>query len=342
LTRDRALGTILASSPLIIIGACIISRWFKKDHATNLLGEFVGKTKEVTKHTTQRSVEPTAIEFREYYWEILRFALEENERKLVIVVDNLDRVESDTALSIWGTMHTFLESHNSQENEIAKRIWLIVPYDPTSIIKLWGDKSDKNGKHTGLARPFKEKTFRIRYRVAVPLASRWEDYFKARLTDAFPGQEKDTHHSIYHIFRIQALPAYGRQLPTPREMKLYINRMVAVAHQHYPDVSLEEIALYVGSELSKPAMLDNLVGWQPEYEKHFVDFVGEDWRCGLAAVHFGVLRTDAAEVLYEPLIIEYLGKGNSEGLKSLLENTGAPQCCDRYVRDNAPSLVLCL
>lgn len=326
------IGTSLAASPLIVIMLYIIWHWRKKA-GSGLLAEFVGKTKEVTKYTTHRGVDPTSIEFREYYWEVLRLALETKKRKLVIVVDNLDRVESETALATWGTMHTFLESHNSQEDEIAKRIWLIVPYDPTSIIKLWGDDSDERGKPTGLAQRFKEKTFQVRYRVPQPLTSRWEDYFKKRLAEAFPGQEPDTHHSIYHIFRIQALPAYKRQLPTPREMKLFINRMVALAHQHFRDVSLEEIALYVATELLKPEMLENLVGYQPEYEKYFADFVGKDWKYGLAAIHFGVSREDAGEVLYEPTIRLYLSKGKSDELKELLQNPGAENCCETFLQN---------
>lgn len=332
------LGTILAASPLIIIGACIIYRLFKKEHATNLLGEFVGKTKEITKHTTQRSVDPTAIEFREYYWKILRLSLEGNNRKLVIVVDNLDRVESETALAIWGTMHTFLESHNHQEDEIAKRIWLIVPYDPTSIVKLWGGNRGEEGKPTGLARPFKEKTFQVRYRVAQPLASRWEDYFKARMEDAFPKQDEDTYHNIYHIFRIQAVPGYGCNMPTPREMKLFINRMVALGEQHFSDVSLEEIALYTATEISEPQGLENLIGYQSSREELFTDFVRVDWKHGLAAIQFGVSRKDAAEVLYEPLITKYLSAGDSDALKKLLGDYGAPQCCERYVRNIATTL----
>lgn len=326
------IGTSFAASPLIVIMLCFIWHWRKKA-GSGLLAEFVGKTKEVTKYTTHRGVDPTSIEFREYYWEVLRLALETKKRKLVIVVDNLDRVESETALAIWGTMHTFLEGHNSQEDEIAKRIWLIVPYDPTSIIKLWGDDSDERDKPTGLAQRFKEKTFQVRYSVPQPLTSRWEDYFKKRLAEAFPGQEPDTHHSIYHIFRIQALPAYRRQLPTPREMKLFINRMVALAHQHFRDVSLEEIALYVATELLKPEMLENLVGYQPEYEKYFADFVGKDWKYGLSAIHFGVSRQDAGEVLYEPTIRLYLSKGKSDELKELLQNPGAENCCETFLQN---------
>ncbi|MCD6298068.1 MAG: hypothetical protein J7M30_13035 [Deltaproteobacteria bacterium] len=321
------LGTVLASSPLIIIAICILSRWLKKDHASQLLGEFIGKTKEISKHTTHRSVDPTAIEFREYYREIIQSALENCERKLVIVVDNLDRVEPDTALTMWGTMHTFLETNNSQENKIAERIWIIVPYDSSSIGKLWEDK------HKGMSRAFKEKTFQSRYRVALPLASRWENYFKIQLKKAIAGQKDEIQHAIYHIFRIQALPAYGKRMPTPREVKLFINRMVALAQKNYPDVSLEEIALYVATELSEEGMLNNLAAYQSEREKLFVDFVGKDWRYGLAAIYFGVPREDAAEVLYEPLIRESLTKGDSEALKSLFGNSGAVQCCDRYLKD---------
>jgi len=323
------LGTILASLPLIIIAACIVYRCFKKDHETNLLGEFVGKTKEITKHTTQRSIDPTSIEFREYYWEILKFALQDNNRKLVIVVDNLDRVESEVALSIWGTMQIFLEGRSTRESQVADRLWLVVPYDPSSVEKLWDER------HKGMGRAFKEKSFQVNYRVATPLASRWEDYFKARLIEALPGQEPDTLHNIYHIFRIQALPAYGRQLPTPREMKIFINRMISLAQPHLIDMSLEEIALYSATELSETSRLANLAVYEPEREKFFAEFVGADWKSALAAIYFGVPREDAAEVLYEPIIRTYIEDGKSKELQKLLQNSGAENCCERYLQQQS-------
>ncbi len=351
------LGTFAAAAPLLWILVFIVHRWVTKQGQDGYLAVIVGKTKDITTHTTHRGIDPSSIEFGEYYSEILSACLtDEDNRRLVIVLDNLDRVGEDAALKAWATMRTFLRPGNAVDGDFRKNIWLIVPYDPGAIEHLLsrsdGDerrnvpKQNQDEPHNvpeqnqevmeaELARAFKEKTFQIRYRVAPPLASRWEEYFKACVEEAFPGQKENVQHAIYHIFRIQGLPAYNRGTPTPREMKLFINRMVALAQQHHPDVPLPEIALYTAVELSERTLLENLAETDFKKEKYFTDFLTPDWQEGLAAIHFGVPRQDAAEVLYGPKIRDVLRDGNADAMQELLATVPAQQCCERYLRDKA-------
>ncbi|KKL52862.1 hypothetical protein LCGC14_2281220, partial [marine sediment metagenome] len=316
-------------------------RWLRetfpvnREDSTGVLGSFMGETTRRTTTTTRRHVDPTSIEFRGYYLELLGAALGQDERRrLVIVLDNLDRVEPDTALAAWATMRTFLRpGARTARDDIRSRVWLIVPYDPDAISRLWEREPSSE-----LARAFKEKTFQIRYRVAPPLASRWEDFFGECLRDALGEDSQHVHDAVYHIFRIQALPSLKRSAPTPRDMKLFTNRMVALAQQHYPDVPLPEIALYVAMQLSEPRSLENIAEANFKNEKYFASFLGDQWKHGLAAIHFGVERAAAAEVLYEPVIRQYLADGSSQSLKTLLDNPGAKQCCERYVRTVAPDM----
>ena len=48
--------------------------------------------------------DPTSVEFESIFRDLLDEALEPENRKLLIVVDNLDRVEPSDALSIWSTL----------------------------------------------------------------------------------------------------------------------------------------------------------------------------------------------------------------------------------------------
>jgi hypothetical protein len=60
-------------------------------------------------HTmVSQSPDPTSVEFESVFRDLLDEALEPEDHKLLIVVDNLDRVEPSDALSIWSTLQTFL------------------------------------------------------------------------------------------------------------------------------------------------------------------------------------------------------------------------------------------
>ena len=270
---------VLALLPVIyIIGVLVWLKFWKKTSPREIIGEFFGKSRDTTKHTTHRSPDPTTIEFQEYYEKILSLALKDDSHKLVIVVDNLDRVEPETGRAIWGTMRTFLEKSNYKNKDMINRIWVIVPYDTEGIENLWSN----------LALHFKEKTFQIRYHVPEPLTSKWEDYFNGKLKDAVKAQEDNTYHNIFQIFRMIALPKY-QNIPTPREIKIFINRVVGLAMQFYSkkDATLEEIALYSAMELAREGELRNLSG-DIKDELKIKQFVGDNFKEGLASIHYGV------------------------------------------------------
>ena len=288
---------VLALLPVIyIIGVLVWLKFWKGVSPREIIGEFFGKSRDTTKHTTHRSFDPTTIEFQEYYEKILSLALENNEHKLVIVVDNFDRVGDETARQIWGTMKTFLEKSNYHNEEMINRIWVVVPYDNEAIEYLWPDKEN-------LALHFKEKTFQIRYHVPEPLTSKWEDYFNDKLRYAIKDEEDGTYDNIFHIFRIIALPKY-KNIPTPREIKIFINRVVGLAMQFYSnkDATLEETALYAAMELGREKELRNLSG-DIKDELKMRQYVGDNFKEGLASIRYGVTRSEANEVLYKPAII---------------------------------------
>lgn len=331
--RWQIVPSILALLPVayIIIVLAWLKFWKGISHR-EIIGEFFGKSRETTKHTTHRSPDPTTIEFQEYYEKILSLALEEKKRKLVIVVDNLDRVGDVTARKVWGTMRTFLEKSNYHNEEIINRIWVVVPYDKEAIEDLWPNKEN-------LALHFKEKTFQIRYHVPEPLTSKWEDYFNDKLKYAIKGQGDNTYDNIFHIFRIIALPKY-ENIPTPREIKIFINRVVGLAMQFYSkkETTLEEIALYAAMELEREEELRNLSG-DIKDELKVKQFVGDDFKKGLASIHYGVTRLEASEVLYKPAIRKAIEQGDHIELAKLLQDHAAQKVCNNYITDGVTSLI---
>ncbi len=185
-----------------------------KSRLPHFAGLFLRKHTTRTQSATSQGIDPTSVEFQREYERILAEVFGTSGRRLVIVVDNLDRVGPPDAKKIWATMKRFVESAGAITSE---GLWVIVPYDPDAIDQLWRD-----GKDDGFPREFKEKTFQVRYRVALPLDSRWEEFFKSGLEIALGGVSEDDRHAVCAIFRYQALPTYREEgTPTPREMKVF-------------------------------------------------------------------------------------------------------------------------
>ncbi len=342
----RVFWLVVITSPLIIIVLFLVSGWGRRKKGEGLLhlGEFIGKTKEVTKHTTHRGIEPTSIEFQEYYLQLLKLALDDHPaRKLVIILDNLDRVERDTALKAWATMRTFLRPGTSGSRDCRDRVWLFLPYDPDAFDHLWkheqadsaGGRNGSASDHADLARAFREKTFQVRYRVAPPLTSRWQGYFKSRLAEAVKGASEKIRHNVYQVFRVQVVREFGRGIPTPREMKMFINRVVAIAQQHR-DIRLPEAALYAALELAGiDAAIEELAMGKLKVPGAVADVLADDWPSGLAAIHFGVERSAANEVLFRPRIQRILSAADANDLAKLLDEVGGAEGFEAFVQDES-------
>ncbi|MEN6387002.1 MAG: P-loop NTPase fold protein [Phycisphaerales bacterium] len=320
---------VLAIVPLAVIGDTICRCHREGKDYKEFIGELFGKSREISKHTTQRTPEPTTIEFQEYYWNLLNKALENKEKRLVIIIDNLDRVDKEETLKIWATLKTFLD--DKKFDAVGNRIWVIVPYAHDKIDKLWAQNGDKD-----LALHFKEKTFQIRYHVPEPLTSKWESYFNTKLIEAIKIDDKDIHNRIFNIFRIIALPKY-KNIPTPREMKIFINRIVSLALLFYDtnDASLEEIALYAAFELPESLDFRNLAKATIEQEKNIINFVGKNYRRGLAVIYYGVTKSEADEVMYKPDIERCIKSGDCDDLTQILKSPVAQIVCRNYLHDIA-------
>mgnify|MGYP006284666593 CR=1 FL=1 len=334
--------TLAVLSPLAVFLGAVFWEWVSprlplecckrrkpQDRLLHLARLFIRTHTTETTSTASQGIEPTSIEFQRRYDEILKEAFSEPDRQLVMVIDNLDRVGPDDALKIWATMKPFVESASTITTAT---LWVVVPYDPVAIEQLW---ADREGGGDGLARAFKEKTFQIRYRVSPPLASKWESYFKKCLSMAMPDTTDTERDAMYTVFRVKALPAYGRGIPTPREMKVFINRAVALAQQNYPKVPLPEIALYAALELADEGLLDNLAEGKPERSEFLADILDSDWRRCLAAIHYGVKPERAEEVLFTPKLRQVLRDGDADKMTSLLAKSGAAECCRTFLQTRA-------
>jgi hypothetical protein len=350
-------GLLLSLAPLLIL---LIAR----GKANDMLGMLFNKG--ATEKTTEsiKTANPTSIEFEEIFNELLKEALcgvvkpvrqqnngkktDESEiktetgidntsdankikdRRLVLILDNLDRVDSKDALAIWSTLQTFLQhkhrssySPDEQQPDVKKdwrrRLYLLVLYDLQGLSLLWSSskKDDNKENHTEtktnrIATSFIDKSFQVRFEVPEPLLSDWKIFLTDQLKKAFPAHPSESldFHKIYRVLAIQ-LAEEGRN-PTYRELKLYVNQIGAIHRQWAasPDRNsdtfpLSHIAYYVLLRRKNEDIVDKLRrGELPD--KKYVDLLKveenyysiTDVKQSLASLIFNAEWNIAQQLLY--------------------------------------------
>lgn len=338
-------GLLLSLSPLLIAILTWISwrpTWrvwtseFWTQHRAphekdSVVSFFVSKIREVNRSHTIRTPDPTSIEFQGLFHDILDDALGKNKRTLLIVMDNLDRIPPQEALSIWSTMRTFFHTDNPRNSDWLSRFWLLVPFDRSALQRLWN--TNENGPDD-LVTAFVNKSFQIEFRVSEPVLSDWKKFFLQQLMQAFPEHAKNTDelNAIYRLFRLKGLPA-DRPL-TPRDIKLFINKIGALHRQWGDQIPLVMQSLYVlckedirspAEDLTKDNFLKPLVkGLVSDYE----------WQKYLAALHFNVDPEKSLEVLIGRTVEEAFSTGEPKKLVEFQDIPGFRDVCDLVLEEN--------
>jgi energy-coupling factor transporter ATP-binding protein EcfA2 len=331
-------GIGLLFVPFLIAAAA----WFQHRRAAKSGGRaplslatlFVSRMQERVHTTKLQTPEPTSLEFQAFFVDAIEQALKEGDRKIVIVIDNLDRIDSDDALMIWATLQTFFDFNAYSDKGKLSRLWVVVPFDPSAVRKLWGN--DVSAKWDGSlgevppAQSFLDKTFQIRLRVPRPVLSNWDRFFRAQLKIALPSHSDSEFHAVIRVFDVCVVQ--GGEPPTPRDIKLFIND-VGVLHRRWQDtIPLATLALYIAltrkqrnlpSELANPTikLIRNL----------HVKLFGDNWRRDLAAVHFNVSPDTAIQVLLGSTLNDIVERRDSEALKAIAEVPGVVRIIEQMV-----------
>ena len=70
---------------------------------------FVNESDKTITSEIVQAPEPTSVEFEDWFVALLGQALANSDRKLILILDNLDRVDKMDALAIWSTLQVFLQ-----------------------------------------------------------------------------------------------------------------------------------------------------------------------------------------------------------------------------------------
>lgn len=292
---------------------------------------FVQTTRHIVRNTTVRNPDPTSLEFGELFTTILAEVLQRVDRRLVIVIDNLDRIDTNEATAIWSTMRTFFRINQGSPHPWTDHLWLIVPIDESAAGRLWrtGDASSSD-----VSNSFLQKTFQVSFGVAPPVLSDWSAFLISQMREALPNHEPlDDLDTVYRIFRIKRL-ADGNPV-TPREIKLFVNQLGALHRQWQHDIPLTAQAAYVlfGRNITHPS---SDIASEEFLDRRVMALLGDlPWRKYFAALHFNVEPDKAMQTLAGQQVEQALTTGDAQILEGMATLPGIWHICEHVVEEQA-------
>lgn len=277
-----------------------------------------------TTTTTLQSSDPTSLEFERYFDDLLSEALlPDSSRHLVIVIDNLDRVDPDVARAIWSTLQTFVSEDGLRNRKWVNQISLIVPFDPKAFDTLW-DLPDPDRKAEALtSRSFIEKSFVLRFQVPPPTHSAWRRFLRSCIDKALPDSDTDQRNDVVRVYDLWR--CILKLDPTPRELKSLVNQIGTLYLQWPEGPALSSMAYYVLLCRNGTNVIPALRGEVPKVQlphasikQHFGESIIED----LSDLAFNVPEGQGRQLLLEEPIGNALFDGNAEVLVELEEKFG--------------------
>lgn len=268
--------------------------------------------------TTERP-DPTSLEFESSFSDLMLDALgDDANRRLVVVVDNLDRVGAMHAMEVWATLQTFLQDPGLRARDWFSRLWVVVPYDERRIPRLVPGEATKGRTMTPESRSLLDKSIQVRFDVPPLVLRDWREYMLDLLGVALPDHGIRELEQVYNVFDL-----YGggdADGPTPRELKQFVNQVGALVRQwqgRYPVASYAYFCVLrrAGEDIRSKLIKTTL----PTLE--FSRVYGDEMRAYLAGLLHNVDERTGLELLLRVPITDLLGgQKSSETLASLAEN----------------------
>ncbi|NQD36741.1 AAA family ATPase [Permianibacter sp. IMCC34836] len=264
---------------------------------------------------TTSTGEPTSIEFEKHFFDAMSDALgKHGNRKIVLVVDNLDRVDAQAAQLIWATLQVFL-SHKERVNW-KSQIWTIVPYAKSQLTKIWGAEEDDK---FAIAESFLQKSLSIRFYAAPPILIGWKDYLTSLLYDAIPHNRHNEFHDIFIAYDFFGKKSYA--FPTPRELKFFVNQICTIYIQWGGKFPLSHIAYFVIESMQRESISERMMNLVIPSDSATRLF-GSELKRNMAAMLFNVDPDSGIEILLREPVQVSLFAEEGKGLEEILNAHG--------------------
>ncbi len=299
---------------------------------------------------TIEEADASTVDFRKAFETLVGSALKGSDRKLVIVIDNLDRFTPEDVYETWTNLQTFFElsASNRRDDEAREdrdwrdRVWTILPFSPQAPYRLrqmLGRRENAHGNRetyspTPSIPPFEEyieKTFQLRFRVSPPVQSDYEEYFLQQFEEAVEiHDDRGTAtrvRDLFFRFVYDSRKPDGTLQPTPRTVNRYLNDLVGSIRQHgrTPPIPVQAHFLLLkrkfGDNLTQQKIQSDsdvdLRGVQP-----LVGVQASTLRRQLLMLHHGVEISKVNQILIRPEVVAAIEDGDAETLEEFQHETG--------------------
>ncbi len=288
----------------------------------SLLAIIANKQVERQKNRVVRTPDPTTIEFQTTFREMLVAAARGGHR-LLIVVDNLDRLPGAEAIDMWTTIRSFFLGAIPAANPIdggppppVALPTIILPIDTHALERVFN--GEELGGSKTVAGSFMDKTFDVTFHVNPPVLSEWHAYLAKLMREALGAKLTDQWSAeVGRIFEKRNI-----RRVTPRDLNRMVNAIAALWLQWEPvGIPFLTVAYYA-------VMRD---GFDPDYLRAINSPVFDlsehdpNWQRSLAALHFGVEPKTSLQILLEPELRAAIFNCNHRVFESQVQTKGFEQ-----------------
>lgn len=285
---------------------------FIKKHKTpykdsSILELFIKKATDRVTNKIIKTPDPTSIEFSSIFHKIIQ-DFNAKGKEVVIIFDNLDRVEKNTALKMWAMIRSLLTEKGTYiiEESAYKDPFVIIPLDQTSIKEFYGSSIDEKDER---ANSFSDKTFDVVLRLSPPIFSDWEAYLSQQLSNVFGSLvSAEAYIAINKFFRFnhEQKNQYLSKI-TPRKINSILNKAAAQYLLWKEGIPICTIFYYIVME---EYLGENLSKLSDAPLQSTISTIDSDWIENIASIHYGVEKSKAIQVYIEPDIVESVTNGN--------------------------------
>ncbi|WP_417447830.1 P-loop NTPase fold protein [Idiomarina abyssalis] len=271
---------------------------------------------QVTTENTFQNGERNSSDFEEIFSETVKKLLGKDKpyKKIIIVIDNIDRLEHAHVRLVWSTLQTFFQHRsesNTEESVLKNKLWFIVPYDRNGFMKALNPVSDKNRLQEVL-----DKNFQLVVEVPSQLTSSWIGYFEDAVEESLIGWPEESKEEFKKCY--VAINSNLERSPTPREIRALLNRSGAIAMLWGEEVSSTAICIYAHSRrISDENEFRKKLLYGDIQFPSSLDISRNALISELAGLLFNVRKKDSSELLLTPEILNCLKEGDAETLKVL-------------------------
>lgn len=172
------------------------------------------------KEIIMKNPDNTSFEFKKYYMEILNLLCNSDVEKLVVIIENLDRISTEEQNNFLSNLQLFL----IKIENVSISIDYVITYSAQNAL------NEKNTLGLSLLTKFSHVPLRLPEVISANNFILFQQLFKK----AFPKDEKHTTDSYVVFMRLNKDSFFN---PTPRDIKNYINKMVSFAEFYNQNIN---------------------------------------------------------------------------------------------------------